>query len=161
MKSKNSGFTLIELIVVMVIASSLLGFVILNLIGIQKTSEVSTSADKIVSDLASQQTKAMLGAGSSSGINYGIYFPATNDRYILFQGRAYSQNDPSNYTVMLDSGVRFSSVNLPGNSIIFTYATGTISGYLSNSNSLIVGESDGLKTKTISINKLGVVTQEQ
>jgi prepilin-type N-terminal cleavage/methylation domain-containing protein len=158
MKKKNLGFTLIELVLVMAIASSLLGFVIFNLVGTQKTSEISVTADKLVSDLASQQTKAMLGSGPSSGTDYGVYFQP--DRYILFKGSFYSPADSNNFTVMLDEGQDFSNITFPGQSIVFVSATGTVSGFLNGNSSITIGEANGSKQKTVTVNRYGVVTGE-
>jgi prepilin-type N-terminal cleavage/methylation domain-containing protein len=158
MIKNNFGFTLIELVVVMVVVATLFGMVMFSLIGTQKTSEVGSAADALISDMASQQTKAMLGAGTASGTKYGIFFDV--NKYTLFQGNFYLSTDPRNFTVNLDSGLAFTNIKFPGSSIIFSSATGTVSGYLNGSNYVSIGESDGSKVETIKVNRYGVVTQE-
>jgi prepilin-type N-terminal cleavage/methylation domain-containing protein len=160
MKNDNLGFTLIELIVVMVIVASLFGLIIFNLIGTEKTSEVSAASDSLISNLSSQQTKAMLGAGTSNGVNYGIHFQS--DRYVLFQGNSYSPADSNNFIEMLDEGLVISNILMPaGSNLIFTSATGTVSGYLNGNNyGVSISNADGHKTITITVNRYGVVTGE-
>ncbi len=158
MKNNSYGFTLVELVLVLGIILTLFGMTMFNLVGTQQTSEVGTTADTLVSDMASQQTKAMLGIGTSSGTNYGIYFQT--DRYVLFKGNYYNPADSTNFTVMLNSGLQFSNITFPQDSIIFSSVTGTASGFLSGANSVSVGESDGTKTKTISVNRYGIVISE-
>lgn len=156
MRKNNLGFTLIELVAVMAIASTLFGFIIVNLIGSQRRVSLTSSIDVLVSDMASQQTKAMLGAGSSSGISYGIYF--LPDRYILFKGDTYSALDSDNFTVNLDQGITFSQVQFPAGIVVFTSATGTVSGYLNGSNFVTMQDTQEGSTKTITVNRYGVVT---
>jgi prepilin-type N-terminal cleavage/methylation domain-containing protein len=160
MKKNQNGFVLIELVVVLGIMLILFGLGAFNLIGTEKTSEVTAASDSLVSDLNSQQTKAMLGVGISAGINYGIHFQS--DRYVLFQGNSYSPADGSNFTVMLNEGLQISNILMPADSnLIFTLATGTVSGYLNgNIYGITLKSSDGLKSKTLIVNRYGIVIQE-
>ena len=153
----NSGFTFVELILVMAIAATFFGFVMINLIGTQKTSEVTTQTDTLVSDLSSQQTKAMLGAGTASGTDYGIHFDT--NKYTLFLGSTYTPSDANNFVVNIDSGYQLVNTFTGGN-IVFVSTTGTVSGYLNNKNTVTVEDKSGLKTKTITVNRYGVVVGE-
>lgn len=157
MKKNDSGFTLIELILVILIASTLSGLVVFSLIGTEKTSEINTETDVIASDLSSQQTKAMLGAGSSSGTSYGIHFES--DKYVLFAGDSYNVLDSKNFIVNIESGYQLSST-FPAGDVIFTFLTGTVSGFLNGNNSVTIHDINGNKTKTITINRFGVINNE-
>lgn len=156
MKNNQSGFTLVELVIVMGILLMLFGFMSFNLVRVQRTTSVNSTADTLVSDMASQQTKAMLGAGSLSGYSYGIYFQS--DKYTLFQGTIYSPSDPNNFTVSLDSGITFTNVTFPSSSVVFSSGTGEVNGFSNGQNTVTIQDSQGAKTKTITVNRYGVVT---
>ncbi len=155
--NNNAGFTLIELIVVIIIVSSLLGLLVFNLVGTQRNTEISSQTDIIVSDLSSQQNKAMLGAGGSSGNDYGIHFES--NQYTLFEGSTYNPADSGNFVVNLDSGYQLTST-FPFGDIVFDSITGTVSGFLNGNNTVTLQEINGGKSKTVTINKYGVVTGE-
>lgn len=156
MKNNNLGFTLVELVLVMTIAATLFGLTVFNLVGTQKASELGSTTDILVSDMASQQTKAMLGAGVSAGTNYGIHFEA--DKYVLFQGNSYNYLDTKNFIVPVDQGLTFSNILFPSGNLIFTSNTGTVSGYLNGGNYVVLQDLQGSNSKTITVNRYGVVT---
>jgi prepilin-type N-terminal cleavage/methylation domain-containing protein len=158
MKNNQSGFTLIETIVVVGIVLILFGFVGFNLIGVQRTTSINSTADVLLSDLSSQQTKAMMGAGAgaSIGSSYGIYFRSNG--YVLFKGTTYPASDPNNFIVSLDEGIAFTNITFPSSSIVFSAGSGTISGFLNNQNTIDIRDTQGVKTKTITVNRYGVVT---
>lgn len=156
MKNTQSGFSLIELILVMGIGLTLFGFVGLNLVNGQRIASVNSSGDSLFSDMASQQTKAMQGVGDTSGTNYGIYF--LQDRYILFKGDSYSASDPANYTVMLETGTVFTNITFPNSSIVYEGRSGEVIGFTNGSNTLQIKDDQGPKLKTIAINRYGVVS---
>lgn len=158
MRKNQSGFTLIELVVVMGILLMLFGFVSFNLVGVQRITSVTGTSDVIVSDISMQQTKAMLGAGSSSGNSYGIYFES--DKYTLFKGVSYNASDPENFTIFLDPGIIFSNITLPANSLIFEPTSGEVSGFINGQNTIKLEDTQGSKTITLTINRYGVVTSE-
>ncbi len=158
MKNNQFGFTLIELVVVMGILLMLFGFASFSLVNVQRKTSVSSTADNLVSDMATQQTKAMLGAGSSGGDSYGIYFQS--DKYTLFKGTTYSASDPNNFTVSLDLGITFSNITFPASLLIFSSATGEINGFSAGQNTVTLHDTQGTKTETITVNRYGVVTSE-
>lgn len=156
MKNNQSGFTLIELVVVMGIIFMLFGFVSFNLIGVQRKVSVNSTVDVLISDMASQQTKAMLGVGLSSGNSYGIYFE--DNKYTLFDGTIYSSSDPNNFTVSLSPGILFTNITFPSNSIVFSPRSGEMKDFSNGQNTITIFDSEGTKTETITINKYGVVS---
>lgn len=156
MKNNQSGFTLIELIVVMGIILMLFGFVSFNSVSVERKTSLNSTADNLVSDMATQQTKAMLGAGTTSGNSYGIYFE--QDKYTLFEGTTYSSSNPSNFIVSLNSAIVFTNITFPSNSIIFSARTGEINGFSSVQNTITIQDSQSTKTETITVNRYGVVT---
>ena len=158
MKNNQSGFTLVELVVVMGIASTLFGLVIFSLINQQRHTSVSSSSDTLVSDMSSQQNKAMLGAGAINGNSYGIYFQS--DKYILFTGNNYSSQNTTNFTVPIDPGYSIANITFPNNTLVFSARTGEVSGFSSGKTTVTIRDSDGTKIETITVNRYGVVTKE-
>ncbi len=158
MRNNQFGFTLVELVLVIGIFLTLFGFVSFNLVSVQRNTSVNSTADSLVSDMASQQAKAMTGAGLSSGNSYGIYFQS--DKYTLFKGTIYSASDPNNFTVALDSGITFSNVTFPSGSVIFSTRSGELSGFSNGQNTVTIHDTQGAKTETITVNRYGVVTSE-
>jgi prepilin-type N-terminal cleavage/methylation domain-containing protein len=158
MRDNQSGLTLIELVVVMGIILMLFGFTSFSVINTQRTVSVNGIADVLVSDLSSQQNKAMQGFGNSSGTSYGIYFEA--NKYTLFKGSTYSPTDLANFTVNLDKGISFANITFQGNSVVFNPVTGEVNGFSNGNNSIKILDTNGNKSVTITINRYGVVTGE-
>ena len=156
--NSQRGFTLIELGIVLGIIAILLGFVTFNLVNVQKITSVNSEIDTLVSDMKSQQTKAMTGAGSSgTGQSFGIYFQS--DRYILFTGTSYSSTNSSNFTVTLGGNIEFSDSTFPDNTLIFLRQSGELKGFIDGRNTISIQNTQGLNKKTITVNRYGVVTQ--
>ena len=156
--NSERGFTLVELGIVFAIIAFLLGFVTLNLGSVQKVTSINSVIDTLVSDMKSQQTKAMAGAGSSgAGESYGIYFQS--DRYILFTGITYSSTNSSNFTVMLGGGIEFVNSTFPDNSLVFLRQSGELNGFTDGMNTISIQNIQGLNKKTITVNRYGVITE--
>jgi prepilin-type N-terminal cleavage/methylation domain-containing protein len=158
MKINQSGLTLIELVIVIGIAATLFGFVTMNLVGTQRITSVDSASDVLVSDIASQQTKAMMGAGVSNGTNYGIYFQS--DRYVLFQGNVYNSSDTRNYTVVVGPGLTINNIKFPSYTLVFLARSGAVSGFSNGNNTVSIQDIQGTKIKTVSLNRYGVVVVE-
>ncbi|OGH06747.1 MAG: hypothetical protein A2171_01810 [Candidatus Levybacteria bacterium RBG_13_35_9] len=153
----NTGFTLTELVVAMAILFVISGFVTISLINQQRTASLNSSIDVLISDISSQQTKAMSGAsdGLTSASNYGIYF--LDDRYILFKGTSFLATDSANFTIMLDKDIEFANVGFSGNSIVFSARSGEILGFTAGSNVIAIHDVSSGEINTITINRYGVV----
>ncbi|MEK7559663.1 MAG: type II secretion system protein [Patescibacteria group bacterium] len=147
------GFTLIELVIVLGISLTILGFITINLVNFQQKVSINSIIDTLTSDIKSQQTKAMVGAGS--GNSYGIYFQ--EDRYVLFSGQSYSSTNSSNFTSMLDANSVFTNITFPGNAVVFSKQSGEISGFVNGSNAITIKENNGSNQKTVILNKYGVI----
>lgn len=151
------GFTFIEVTIVTAIASTLIGVAILNLLNIHQTKTVQSISEILISDLRSQQTKTMSLStqNGATSDNYGIFF-GTNS-YFLFKGSIYDINDPSNSEITLPSNFNFASVTLPNNQIVFLKGSGEVQDYIESLDSLRIRNADNKNTKTVEINKYGVV----
>ena len=154
---KQRGFTLVELIIVMGIILMLSGFATINLVKQQNTTSVNSSVDVLVSDIKSQQTKAMAGVKGdlSNNISFGIYFQS--DRYVLFRGTTFSSTDSANFTVFFDENIAFSDIKFPNNTIVFQVRSGEVSGFAPGGNTLTIQNVSGLEKKTVTVNRYGVV----
>lgn len=155
---KNNGFVLVELIVVMGIVLLLSGFVIFSLINTKKNVSVDSSADAIISDIKSQQTKAMQGIGEQSGQAYGVYIDS--EEYILFDGTSYSPSDPSNFTVALEPGIIITNITFPASSIIFSSKSGEINAFSNGNSSFTLEDVSATKSITVTLNKYGIVVSQ-
>lgn len=153
----NAGFTVVELIVVMMFFSILLGTVTVNLLGSTYRASLNSQITTLVSDLKNQQQKAMSGytGGTFIGSDFGIFFE--NNRYILFRGPSYNSADTANYIVNLDPNLSFSTINIPASTIVFTKGNGEVKNYSLAQNSLALQNNTNLNHKTLTINKLGVI----
>src|SRR3989344_6035142 len=112
---KTSGFTLVELMVVMGIFALMLGFASINLIRPQTQANLDTTVTTLVSDLKQQQIRAMSGDGPSA---YGVYLEP--NRYTLFTGSSYSAGATDNFSINMDGGVTLS----PTTQIVFAQRSG-------------------------------------
>lgn len=160
-KSKTKykkGFTLIELLLVSGMSAILFGLIIFSLVGFRNTSSQQSSAASLVSDIKSQQFKAMMGEteGRADSDNYGIYF--YSDRYVLFHGSGFNPDEPTNFTVDLPEDLEIASVSFPGSEIIFEKISGEIIGFSPGSDSLTIRALNVNKEIIISLNRYGVIT---
>ncbi len=161
MKKNNKGFSIPELIVTMAILSGLYFLGSRTLIAPQRTTNIETTVDTLVSDIANQQNRSMTGdiATGTAQDSYGIYFQS--DRYTTFKGTAYSGGNTTNFVVRLNPNLQFSTVNLPNAQIIFATSSGAIQGYVSGQNNVTLNDSVGGLSRTIQFNSFGVIDQIQ
>jgi Tfp pilus assembly protein FimT len=157
--SYKSGFTLIELIIVMTITIMLIGIATVSLTSIQNKTYLGTTVDSLISDLKQQQLKAMTGntEGRATSDSYGIHF--NSNSYVLFHGTTYSSSDLTNFTVPLNGGLTFSSITLPGSNLIFSQISGEVSGYSSGADTFTLKNGTINQQKTIRINRYGTIIQ--
>ncbi|MBI2613774.1 MAG: type II secretion system protein [Candidatus Levybacteria bacterium] len=150
--SFQKGFSLIEMIIVMSIIMTLLGFITINLIRSQQTASLTSTQDVLISDLRQQQLKSMIGdtEGRESYDSYGIHFDS--NRYITFHGTTYSPEDSGNSIINLDNNMQ---LNNSGFDVIFSKLSGTISGVLT----IELQDNPSSKLQRIYLNIYGTVTQ--
>ncbi len=157
-EKRQSGYTLIELVIVMGIIVLLFGFTTINLGGVTRVTSVNETVDMLIADIRSQQTKAMTGSGDgTSGSSYGIYFQT--DQYTLFRGTTYSSQNSTNFTVELDQNLNFVNDTFPNSTLIFLQSSGEISGYSAVNSTITIENTAGNEQKTIRVNQLGTVDQ--
>ena len=149
------GFTLLELLVVIGIIGVLFGMATISLLQTQHRASVSSAVDQLISDLHTQQTKAMIGTKDTTGNanSYGVHISASS--YVLFQGTTDPQ-DATDFTVSPESIVL--STTAPSSSIDFAHGSGEIGG---GPYTITVKNAYGTQQKVITIDRYGVVTSVQ
>ncbi len=154
-KKRQLGFTLVEIVVVLFIMTTFLGLITLNLSSSQKRASISSMTDIFISDLKSQQVKAMVGdtEGRSSADIYGVYLDTAG--YTLFHGATYSPTDSANFTIELVPPFVFTT---PGKQILFNRFTGDVNGFSTLDNTVTIQDQTTGVQKTLQYNSLGVIT---
>ncbi len=157
---RQRGFTVTEAVIVMSLLATLFGLIWLNLLNSREKAGTSSSTDVFVSDVRSQQLKAMLGdtEGRISADAYGVYLNSTS--YTLFHGISYNALDPSNSPVQLGDNITFVNVSFPSNVIVFASGSGEIVGF-SGAGTLGIRNVLSNTQKTVQLNKFGTVTSIQ
>jgi prepilin-type N-terminal cleavage/methylation domain-containing protein len=157
----NSGFTFIELVTAVTIIASLLALVTINLVNTRQKTTINTVVTTLVTDLRNQQVQAMVGDTEGRGTNstYGIHFDSAQNRYILFHG-TYSSSDPTNLVVKLDNSLQFSAITFPSSEVNFALVSGEMVGFASGQDSVTITDQLSSTSKTIRLNKYGVVVQD-
>lgn len=153
----KKGFTVIELMVSIGILTILFAFTTINITRLPSNAAQGASYDRIISDIRSQQTKAMTSYDPAlapvGGKSYGVHFESST--YTIFTGTTYSPSDTSNFIVELDPNVTITNVSFPNSQIVFTPGSGDVSGYVSGSDSISITNSTNGQEKTLKINKYG------
>ncbi len=158
--SKNQGFTFVELAIAMGISAILLTIATISLSKVQRSASVNGTVQTMLSDIASQQLKAMVGAteGRASSDSYGLYFQ--NSQYTMFHGTVYNSADSTNIVVKVDPPITLSST-LPNGLLIFSRSSGDAMSWVLGQNTIVVTNTAGTEKKTMSINRYGVITSIQ
>lgn len=154
----HEGFTLPELIIVVSLVLILFSIGSVNLITFQQKEELQTSTLNVITDIRSQQIKAMTGdtEGRSESDSYGIRLET--DKYILFHGNTYSSSDQSNFVINLPQNLEFSNILVPNSQIVFVRPSGEVNGYLSNQDSFSILDTTNNSQKNIRVNRYGVLS---
>lgn len=152
------GFTYPELIVIMGVVSMLFGFITVNLLSIQHKASINATTTMLISDIKSQQIKAMVGEKETglTGASYGIYFE--QNRYILFVGPVYLPTEPSNFPINLEQNMQFTNIAFPNATLVFSQGSGEVSTFIEGASSVTLKKTVGNEQKTIVINRYGVIT---
>lgn len=152
----QSGFTLIEILIVMGIVAILAGLASVNLVRPQTNASLGANTDVLEADLKNQQLKSMAGetGAASTAQAHGIYFQS--DRYIIFKGNTYSAGDSENFTVMYETGVT-GSTTLPSSQVVFNKGDGDVSGFTAGSNTVTLTNNSG-DSRVLTLNRYGAIT---
>ncbi|OGC92236.1 hypothetical protein A2899_04905 [Candidatus Amesbacteria bacterium RIFCSPLOWO2_01_FULL_49_25] len=151
----SRGFTLPELLLVLGIIVILLSVSVGSILRPQRQSTLSTTAELLLTDLKSQQQKAISGltVDGSGPSAFGIHLDS--NQYQIFSGAVYSPSDTGNFTVDLDLGFEFTS-DFSQNSIVFSPASGE-TGAL---NTLTLTDTQSGFNVTYTFNRYGVAISQ-
>ena len=163
LSNRNMGFqkgiSMLELLITIALIGILFGTVTFNLIRVQSNTSAQINLDKLISDIKTQQGKAMTGAteGRITSDNYGIYFQP--NQYVLFHGAVYSPNEPSNFTVDLPDDLEIQSTTLPDNTLIFSQLSGEMIGFSETENTITIRSVNTGEQTSVTLNRYGVIEQ--
>lgn len=154
----SSGFTLIEMIVVLGVLGTLMAFSVTNLVGLQNRTRLATTMATMVSDIEMQRLRAMDGDTGGLGTieSYGVYFGET--QYVLFHGTSYNALASDNVVIAYDEPVTLSSITFLGSQIVFTKGSGEIASFVADQNTLTLSNPANNATKQLVFNKYGTIT---
>lgn len=154
---RQRGLTLIELMLVIGILSLLFGIGIVSLSNIQIVATSSSATTVLISDLKTQQIKAMVGdtEGRGEPDNYGI--KVLSDQYIMFHGIEYNPADTANFSVPIPESYSLTST-FQNDAVLFASDSGEVVNFIDGSNSITITNIPSGSTETITLNKYGTVT---
>lgn len=152
-----TGFTLVEVLVVMGLVAIISSLSVVNLIQPQTSANVFGVAETLVADLKGQQVKSMVGDsfGTVAAQQHGVYVQSGS--YTLFKGASYSAGDSANFVIQPDSTITFSTT-LPSSQAVFAKASGEVVGFTNGANTITVSNTVSGESKTITINTYGAIT---
>lgn len=154
-RSNQTGFTLVELLVVMGLLAILLSLTTVNLFSPQTDASLEGDVLTIANDIKAQQLRAMSGDSGSDGVTepFGIY--VQSNQYTLFKDAAYSGGSADNFVISTTSGITLTT-NLPSSQVVFSKGSGDVSGFNASANTITVTNSAG-RSKVLTINRYGAV----
>ena len=165
-RSKETGVTLIELIIVISLLSVILTLGSINLFRPYQTATLDAAAENIKSLVREAQSKAINTdtQGDPASDDYGVHFEI--GRAILFKGAIYSNGDPANFEISLPSNMT-ANPNLPCpsppgncNNIVLQRISGEVVNFSSSQNSVCITENSSGKNISLSVNFVGVVNTQ-
>lgn len=161
---QESGFSLIEVLVVIALLSVVLVFVTVNLFSPNIEAKMGTVSTDIVSITREAQNKAMNTdtQGDLNSDEFGVHFETS--RYILFKGSSFDGSDPNNFVVNLENNLSITpSLPCPSppgdcNNIVFQRISGEVQDYDQINNSVCLSAISTSKDIIISFNFVGVTS---
>ncbi|MFA6081700.1 MAG: type II secretion system protein [Patescibacteria group bacterium] len=151
----HTGFTLVEIVIVMGIMVVLMMIGSVNFFPIKQKVSLTTTVSNMITDFKQQQLKAMSGKLST-----GIYFDPDNKSYVVFEGDTYNPANNSNFRINLGDQIETSIIDFSGRQIIFNPLSGEINNYI-NGNKIALLNTFSKEQKLIYINKYGIITNVQ
>ena len=146
----KSGFTILELAIVIAIMATLSAIIISTFISFRKNQALEKDTEIVVQVLEQARNQTLSSKNSSV---YGVHFTAP--KITLFKGSSYVANDSNNQDFVLSSTDTILTISLTGAGVdvVFNRLTGETS-----QDGTITVSSPGLsRTKTVTIYKTGVV----
>ncbi len=150
-KIKNSGFTLIEILMVIGIMASVFLFSDFMFASRQPLMQLDMASSEMLSVLRQAQNQSLARRASSS---WGVYFDSLNNSfYTMYAGNNY-QDRNTIYDLNFDMGEKiFWSLDSTSYDINFS----SVSGFPTATATIIISHNDFMETKQIDINELGKI----
>lgn len=151
-RSSPTGFTLIEILIVVVILGGILSTTIISLSKFHRAQVLRTTSEEIISLLNDARSRTFSSENSSQ---YGVH--VTSSDATLYIGPTYTSGTSTNKVTTIDSLVSISSISLNGgvSDVLFNRLSGDTNGYGTITLQLV---SDATKQKVITILKTGTVS---
>ena len=149
-KTKQRGFSLIEIVIAMAIGAVLVAAIVVSFSSFRNSKTVDISADQILALINEARVKSV---SSEDYSRFGVRFEAS--RAVFFKGDIFTEPNPANIETILSPLVEISNISLSGGGadIVFQKLTGKTG----NNGSLRVRlKSDNNKYKTISVKSAGI-----
>lgn len=123
---RKSGFTLVEVVLVLSLMVVFFGLSALYSQTSQVRADLNAQASNFVGFLRLAQSSAEAGKG---GTSHGIHLE--NNKYVVFAGASYNQDDSANYEIVLPDTIEISTFDLngAGDDIIFNAPNGETDEY--------------------------------
>jgi len=149
--SVNTGFTLIEIIVVVAIMLIIASFILVSIKNFRENRVYKNTVQDVVSLL--EEARGLTLASHEGGV-FGVRFEA--QQMIRFRGPSFNAGDTANKVVVLDPLLTFSSITFvpSGSNVVFEKLTGDASPYGTTTLQLV---STPTETTDIIISKSGIV----
>ena len=144
----RAGFTLVEMTIILGIIAILFSITSLNLSNITPKTSLDGALQNFIVNLKQQQLLAL-----TNNINHGLYIPS--DKYTVFKGNSYNPSDSSNFNFSNDD-ISWST-SASGGVIMFVKNTGNISNMVGTTITISLTQTITQQTKTITINKYGII----
>ncbi len=147
--SKNSGMSLVEVLIVVALFGIIVGIVGFSFSGYRNSQALSNAENETVALVNEARSRTLAGDSANA---YGIHLEAS--RVVLFVGSSFIDTATSNRVVSFDNTITMTSLSLAGggSDVIFKKLTGGTDQY----GSFVLQQiSNPSNQKTININKLG------
>jgi len=155
---RQTGFTLVELMVSVVIIAILFALTSINLGQPQSNITVNTATDQLLNDLKTQQLLAMVGDQGTASTQQPHGILIQSNSYTLFSSATYNAGDTNNFIVTLGNGVTLTTT-LPTSQVVFTKGSGDVTGFVNGSNTITIVGATGGVTHIITIGRFGALSK--
>lgn len=152
----RSGFTLIEMMVVLGVLGTLIAFSSVNLVGYQSKNLLQTTLSSVAGDIQNQRLKSMNGdaQGQSTTSAYGVYIQSSS--YTLFRGSTYAAGASGNVVIPVASPMVLSTT-FPSSQFVYSKGTGEIASFDNARNTITVRNSSTNEQSVITFNRYGTI----